>query len=340
MRMWAVLLITAMAFILAGCAVVNRFYVPPEFESAEVSGEAVTSFSENATISVATWNIGYAGMGQDSDFVFDLGEQRRPLSGELVDENLAAISQTLPSLDADLLLLQEVALPSWVTYQRDVRAGVLASLPLYEWTFGADINTRGIPRPFNVQVGNMVLSRLDITSAERRGLPLEPDFQFGIFRKGYRMHIVRIDDETSWVFINIHLSTFDTEEEDVRRQQVLELVQFAQSEFEQGNHVVIGGDWNLRLTDTEFPHETDERYLFWIRDFPQELVPEGWQWAVDHDVPTVRTAHQPYLPGDNYVLTIDGFLVSPNVDILEVEGLDLGFQHTDHHPVRALLRTR
>lgn len=329
-------LLLAVILLLTGCAVANRFYIPPSLENAEITSGQGTNIQASSRLSVVTWNIGYAGMGRDSDFVFDLGEQRRPLSGELVDLNLQAIQQRLPSLDADLYMLQEVAKPSWVTYQRDVLGGVTSALPEYDWIFGADIDTRYVPPPFGVKAGNMILSRLNLSSAERRGLPLEPNFKLGIFRKGYRMHIVRIDEQRSWVFINIHLSTFDSEEDDVRRKQVSALIEFAESEYEKGNHVVIGGDWNLRLTDTEFPHQTDDRFRFWIRDFPQELVPDGWRWAVDESVPTVRTAHQPYVKGDNYVLTIDGFLTSPNVNVLEVEGLDLNFEHTDHHPVQAV----
>lgn len=328
--------LTLAVLALAGCAVVNRFHVPSELEKAAITTRDDKPQKSGKRISAVTWNIGYAGMGRDSDFVFDLGQQRRPLRPELVDINLHAIQQRLPTLDADLYLLQEVAEPSWLTYQKDVRNAVITALPTYDWTFGADINTRFVPPPFNVKVGNMILSRLKLTSAERRGLPLEPNFELGLFRKGYRMHIVRIDESRSWIFVNIHLSTFDTAQEDVRRRQVIALLEFAEQEYEKGNHVVIGGDWNLRLTETGFPHQTEDRFLFWIRAFPQELIPKGWAWAVDPEVPTVRTAHQPYVPGDNFVLTIDGFLVSPNVSISEVKGLNLGFEHTDHHPVRAV----
>ncbi len=331
-----VVFLTILGALLTGCAIANRFYVPPEFEAALISNANTEPRQANARISVVSWNIGYAGMGKDSDFIFDLGQQKRPLRADLVDANLKEIQQLLPQLDSDIYLLQEVAQPSWVTYQRDVLAGVLAALPDYEWTFGADVDTRYVPPPLNVQVGNMTLSRLALSSAERRGLPLEPNFEYGVFRKGYRMHIVRIDEKRSWIFINIHLSTFDTEAEDVRRKQVSALLAFAQSEFEKGNHVVIGGDWNLRLTDVEFPHQTEDKFLFWIRNFPKELVPTNWRWAVDPVVPTVRTAHQPYVAGDNYVLTIDGFLVSPNVAIVQAQGVDLNFEYTDHHPIRAV----
>jgi hypothetical protein len=46
------------------------------------------------------------------------------------------------------------------------------------------------------------------------------------------------------------------------------------------------------------------------------------------------------VPGENYVTTIDGYIVSPNVEVLEVNGYDLGFEYTDHQPVRLGVQAR
>jgi hypothetical protein len=50
-------------------------------------------------------------------------------------------------------------------------------------------------------------------------------------------------------------------------------------------------------------------------------------------VPSCRNADGPYHEGQ-YVLTIDGFLVSPNVDVTEANVVDTGFAYTDHNPVQ------
>jgi hypothetical protein len=113
---------------------------------------------------------------------------------------------------------------------------------------------------------------------------------------------------------------------------------WAEGEYAAGRRVVIGGDWNFQLMETDFPHTTEERFLFWLFPFPQDALPEGWRIAADAGVPSVRTNHKPYVAGENYVTTIDGFIVSPNVAVESVEGFDLGFQHTDHQPVRIRVR--
>ncbi|HTN60481.1 MAG TPA: endonuclease/exonuclease/phosphatase family protein, partial [Devosia sp.] len=240
----------------------------------------------------------------------------------------------------DIVLLQEVAKPSWNTYGHDVFGDVKAALADYGNSFAADIDTRFVPPPFRIQIGNGSFSRRAVLASELRGLPLEPEFEFGLFRKGYRMHILRLDGPIGWVIINIHLSAFDDAADAVRERQLAAVMTFAQAEYAAGRHVIIGGDWNMRLAPTNFPHRTDPRFLFWVRDFPQAALPQGWRLGVDPSRPTVRTANQPYRPGENYTLIIDGFMVSPNVEIVSVQTRDLGFIHSDHNPTVLQARTR
>ena len=134
--------------------------------------------------------------------------------------------------------------------------------------------------------------------------------------------------------MNIHLSAFD-DGGTVRARQVAALLEKARAEFEAGARVVIGGDWNMRLSATSFPHRTEETLLSWIHDFPHAMVSVGWAFTTDVSVPSVRTLHQQYEPSTNYVTIVEGFPVSPNVVIEHVETTDLGFPHTDHHPVHA-----
>lgn len=339
-------LVTVLILLVAvplGCVVVaNRFHVPPPVEPAPVQGaerEALPAAGDGEALRLVTWNLGYAGMGAEADFVADGGSQRRPASRALVQRNLGAIVDWVERSRPDVFFLQEVARPSWNTYRVDVLEALRDALPGYAWVYGADLKTRWVPPPLRVVVGNAVFSRLRVESAEWRGLPLEPEFYGGLFRKAYRMHVVRLaaaDGTPGWVLVNVHLSAFD--EGAVRRRQLRAVLDFAREEHVRGRRVVVGGDWNLRLADTAFPHHTADEHLFWIRDLPADAAPPGWTWAVDPTVPTVRTAHRPYVAGDNYVTIVDGFLVSPGVEVESVRTHDLGFAHSDHQPVEIRLR--
>jgi len=52
-----------------------------------------------------------------------------------------------------------------------------------------------------------------------------------------------------------------------------------------------------------------------------------------HPVPTCRNADGPYHEGQ-YVLTVDGFLTTPNVTVSQATVLDTGFAWSDHNPVK------
>ncbi|WP_375257972.1 endonuclease/exonuclease/phosphatase family protein [Citreimonas sp.] len=291
-------------------------------------------------LTVTTWNVGYGGMGPESDFVFDGGSQRRPPEAALVDKNIAGIAETVSMLDSDVLLFQEAARPSWINYGRDLIAVLDRAAGNRKRRFDADIVTRGVPRPWRVEIGNATYFRHLPSNYELVGLPLEPYFQFGLFRKNYRIHVLRFDGEVPWTIANIHLSAFDPEEIDVRRQQVAAVFEFAQAEYSAGRYVVIGGDWNLILSDAAFPHRSAEEHSFWVRDFPDGALPEGWTIAAGSEVPTLRLAYAPYQAGVTRTIAIDGFAVSPNVGVRSVAAQDLGFKWSDHNPVTATFAAR
>ena len=50
-------------------------------------------------------------------------------------------------------------------------------------------------------------------------------------------------------------------------------------------------------------------------------------------MPSCRNADAPYHDAQ-FVLTVDGFLVSANVTVLSSEVVDTGFAYSDHNPVR------
>jgi exonuclease III len=49
-------------------------------------------------------------------------------------------------------------------------------------------------------------------------------------------------------------------------------------------------------------------------------------------VPSCRNADRPYSK-DDFVLTVDGFIVSKNVQVKEAKVVDAKFKHSDHNPV-------
>jgi endonuclease/exonuclease/phosphatase family metal-dependent hydrolase len=288
-------------------------------------------------LTLLSWNLGYAGLGKESDFVIDGGTAWLAPSKALVEKNLSGITQYLHQQQPDVFLLQEVAKPSLVNRRVDVLESVTRTLPHYQRVYMSDFRTRWIPPPFNVNVGLAVFVRQELRMiSHNHELPLEPRRML-FFRKHYQCVVNRIPTghpTRQWVIINIHLAAFD-EKADIRKQQLAVLRELAAREFEEGHYVIIGGDWNMRLVETHFSHTTNEEHLFWIQDMPDYAFPDGWQIVADPVTPSVRTNYQPYIAGENYVGVIDGFVASPNVRVQSVETTDLQFEYSDHQPVAA-----
>lgn len=290
------------------------------------------------TLDILVWNLGYGGLGAGSDFVSDGGAHLFPPSRAAVRANVEGITRFLERNPAEVAVFQELARGGPVNYWVDVRAAVERVLTGRDVTFFADFQTRLMPWPLRMVHGQGLYSRLAVQDADVVALPAEDAGIFGV-RRRYASPLIRLAGDQNWTIVSVHLAAFD-ENATVRTRQLRELMAWAQREYERGRRVVIAGDWNFQIAETDFPHETDERFLFWLFPFPQDALPEGWRIGADATIPSVRTNHQPYVRGQNYVTTIDGFIVSPNVEIEGVRGHDLGFEHTDHQPVRIRVRAR
>lgn len=290
------------------------------------------------TLSLATWNLGYAGLGRGSDFFADGGESWLPPSRGAVVESRDQIVDWLAASDADVILNQETARASAVNWWVEVKERVDAALPEHGRAFYADFRTRLLPPPLRIRNGMATYARTGLTGAELWPLPSDGDPYDGALRRRYAALASRIEGPGGcWTIVNVHTAAFD-EGAALRRRQIAALMTLAMAEQAAGRRVVIGGDWNLRLVPTNFPHITEQKDLFWVHDFPADLLPDGWRIAADARTPTVRTNERPYRAGENYTAVIDGFILGPGVEAVAVEGVDLGFVPSDHQPVRLTVR--
>lgn len=291
-------------------------------------------------LTLISWNLGYAGLGANADFMADGGKNILPASRQGVMSNLTAILEQLSGVAADGILLQEIATSSLLTRGVDVHSAISS---LYrEWRTAFVLSTESrIPfGPLDVKVGNFSAIAFPSATFSSFDLPGDDALGLGILRRRYPVLVAHIPSNCAgpreWVIMNVHLSAFDASGH-LRRTQLLAALKQAEQHYQAGRHVILGGDWNMRLSSKVFPHRTDERHLFWLIDFPFDILPPGWNLFVDDSAPTVRTLHAPYIVGTNYTTIIDGFLMSPNVSFRSARTLDLDFQNSDHNPVEICL---
>ncbi len=294
-----------------------------------------------AEISVTTWNLGYAGLGAESDFMADGGKMLRVPTREAAEANAAAIAARLAAADSDVVFLQEVSEPAYPNRKTNLLGALRGARPEENFWFTPTTRVRG---PFELSAAKMGLAMVSAHDLSDSGtLRLESPFTltFWFASRTYRAQAARIPAQTGggWTLINLHLSAFD-DDASLRLRQLSEVLEYAQAEYAAGQHVVIGGDFNLELAETGFAHTTGEKDLFWLHALPEDAAPAGWTVAADPTIPSVRTNEKPYVRGENYTTVIDGFIVSPNVEAVEVRGEDLDFRHADHQPVTARFRAR
>ena len=316
-----------------------------EFKPAARETVADYKIAENAptlqagqTVTVYTWNMGYAGLGKDSDFFMDGGKMVDPPSQTAVENNMAAIREYIGSQEADAWLLQEVDVRSARTENMNQFALLQES---WEGSSGFAYNYKcpfvPIPLPPMGRIeGGIATLTAGATSQdmERVSLPCPFSWPVRVAQIKRCLMITRMPIEGTdreLVLVNLHLEAYDDGEG--KKAQTELLLQVLQEEYEKGNYVIAGGDFNQSFPGVldQYPVADPSKWTPGILE--DGTLPEGWHFAYDTSAPTCRLLDQPY--NENCQLyVIDGFILSPNVQLQSVQTQDLDFQNSDHNPVR------
>ena len=330
-------IVVAVGFLLVWLSVTE--YKPAPVEELDLlrqSSESPAIPTEN--LRVLSWNIGYAGLGAECDFFMDGGKMARPDDPAAVDRYLEGIRETIAGTEADLIMLQEVDTDSGRTYRIDETSSLRRSCSVHALNYSCPFVPVPIPPIGRVHSGLFTTTDYAVDRAERISLPCPFSWPLRIANLKRCLLVSYIPLEGSdkqLVLVNLHLEAYDDGEGKIA--QTNQLMEFIQSEYEKGNYVIAGGDFNQT-----FPNSLDVYPMvdpaYWTPGVLEESqLPEGWQLAYDTAVPSCRLLNQPYDPGDTehtQYYVIDGFILSPNVQLNSVESVDLGFENSDHNPVR------
>ena len=139
----------------------------------------------------------------------------------------------------------------------------------------------------------------------------------------------------------VHMSAYGNSEA-VRDGQKRMLQEDMAQEVAAGNYVICGGDFNHNLLAAEDETDTES----WAYPYPRSYLPEGMSFCLDRLTaaerdalaPTTRDADIPYDPEESLCLTIDGFIISDNIELVDYATVDTGFAWSDHNPVALTFR--
>ena len=289
------------------------------------------------TLTILSWNTGYAGLGDDMDFFMDGGKGVRT-SRQRTEENLRAITDFLVSCDADIILLQEVDRDSRRTYRIDQFAHYQEALPDYHGYFAYNYKSPFVPVPLHtptgrIEAGLAVFSKFLPEKVARYQYPSR-------YKLPERLFLMKLGLLGIWfttasgrdiLIANTHNTAYD---DGGMRTREMEWMRENLAPEEQHLLSITGGDWNQNPPGyISRSDETDNPYFSPLQ-IKNGFFPPGWEFVYDASTPTNRYLYEA-LTDSTTRTTLDFFLASPGIRCLQVETIDLGFRNSDHNPVIA-----
>jgi endonuclease/exonuclease/phosphatase family metal-dependent hydrolase len=323
-------------------------YRPAAVEVLEIKKPVKRRLVMGETFSVLSWNIGYASLDSSQDFFMDGGKTVRPAASENVTRNIKAVQDFINGTVCDIALIQEADSSSKRSYYIDEAAALGGSFPGSS-VFALNFSCVFVPFPFpefigKVSSGLLTLNSFETGEAKRVSLP--NPFKWPVRAANLKrcLLVSRIPLENSaseLVVVNLHLEAYDSS--GGREAQTAMLLELLYAEYAKGNYCIAGGDFNQN-----FPGIDPKRFALKNSDYfvPGTLSPallaEGWRFAADTQTPSCRLLNEPYSGNEETTqyYVIDGFIISPNVELVSVKTFDLQHSNSDHNPVKLEARLK
>lgn len=326
-----------------------------ESPRAEIEGGQPQQVSYGTTYTLTTYNVGFGAYTPDYTFFMDKGVMKdgtpkqgvhgKAVSLESVEAatqgSIATIAQAANGSAPDFMFFQEIDTDSDRSYHVNQVKAVKDTFSTYESSFASNFHSGFLAYPLHdmhgkVNSGILTLSRVNMINSIRRSYPVTTDFPDKYFDLDRCFQITRykLPDKHSLVLINSHMSAYDKGGK-FRAAQLKLLTDTLVSEYAKGNYVIAGGDWNHALCDSLELYPSEQGIPDWVKPLNASDLPQGFTCvAADNlsEVPTCRGDDIAYEKGVTYTTTVDGFIVSNNVEA-QAHNIDTGFATSDHNPV-------
>ncbi|WP_264791515.1 endonuclease/exonuclease/phosphatase family protein [Aureispira anguillae] len=354
---WSIVALALFLCYVIGCLLHGTAtdFQPEEKIALPIKDNTQASIITKNRLTFLNWNVGYGGLGAKSNFFYDDGNPFFFSNGKMVrspksyvEENIAGISAFIAAHPADFVLLQEVDYQSKRSYFINQHEQYLAQLPNYNAHFAVNYKVQRVVIPVcepwqvmgKMESGLSSYAKYQAHKSTRYQFPGSygwPDYIFHLDRcLSVQRYQTAHPDGKELIVVNTHNSAYDGGT--LKNDEMAYFKQLVLAEYNKGNYVVVGGDWNQ--TPPKLPFDaaskavgipTDSTYN--PANIAPDFMPEGWQWAFDPTVPTNRQVIDILEYGKTAVSLVDFYLVSPNISIKKVEGKNLKFAYSDHNPI-------
>lgn len=292
---------------------------------------------------VVTMNIGFGAYTDDFTFFMDGGKHSWAKSPMSVIECVNKSAELMAQQEPDFILVQEVDTDSTRSYYINEQLQLREKFSAMAEVDAVNYHSAFLMYPFSQPHGSsnssmVTFSNVAISEAVRRSLPIATDIlKLLDLDRCYSVSRMPTENGRELVLYNVHLSAYGSDET-VRTAQMDMLFADMLAEYQKGNYVVCGGDFNHDFTgnSTQLLNGGEETEFGWAQPFPIEQLPEGLVRCDNYTdgkvEPTCRNCDIPYEEG-NFTIIVDGFIVSENVTVSYLENVQAGFKYSDHNPV-------
>lgn len=292
--------------------------------------------------SAITYNIGFGAYTPDFSFFMDGGKSSWAKSKKSVLKTVKNAGNLTKSYDPDFALIEEVDLNSTRSYHVNEYSILKKCLKNYDTVFAQNYDSAFLFYPFtqphgSSKAGLALFSRYPIKDSLRRSLPISTSYnKFFDLDRCYSVSRIPVDNGKYLVIFQLHMSAYGNSDK-IRKGQIRMLSADMKKEYEAGNYVLCGGDFNHDLKAAEDDDSTDRES--WAYPFPRNMLPEHFSFCMDQ-LPkkenlwnSSRNADMKYIPGKTYTVTLDGFIISDNVKCDMYKNINTGYSYSDHDPV-------
>ncbi len=355
------LVIVLAAYIIYLYASYHRIPDNQELQVEEISQntEAGNELTTEKNYSALTYNIGFGAYTPDFSFFMDGGKSSWAKSKDSVKETIKGAGELVASKDPDFALVQEIDLDATRSYHVNEYSILKENIPAYNCVFAQNYDSAFLFYPFTQphgksKAGLALFSKYPITGSLRRSFPISTSFtKFFDLDRCYSISRVPVDNGKELVIFELHMSAYGNSDA-IREGQIRMLSEDMQKEYEAGNYVICGGDFNHDLkaadiqskaSDASNNTQTDSgdsaEPESWAYPFPRSELPEHFSFCLDQLSEdeknnlwnSARNADMEYVPGETYTVTLDGFIISDNVECTKYENVNTGYSYSDHDPV-------
>ena len=324
----------------------------------ETQNNQTGTLKAGSDYTAVTYNIGFGAYEQAYTFFMDTGKMKdgtatqgkkaRAFSQERAAANTQNSIQTMLGLDSDFYLIEEADLNSTRSYGLNQVQAIRDAFSSYGSVYTNAFHTPFLFYPFtephgSVESGLVTLSRYQIEQNIRRQLPVDNGFitKFTDLDRCFTISYVPVDHGKTLALVALHLSAYD-EGGKIRQKQLEMLNEVLLSEYEKGNYVIAGGDFNHDIAGTIDLFPSQQEIPEWVFQLDNSSLAEGLSFVIPKnvsEVPSCRGADIPYEKGVTYTVTVDGFIVSDNVEASSVV-INTDFASSDHQPVKLSFRLK